>query len=137
LLLHTKNIQCKQKMETTKHRSALIIDDEYDICFLLSRILRNSNLAVRFVNSLDEGKEMLATIIPDILFLDNHLSDGFGIDFISYVKEKYPAIKVIMVTAHDTSEDRQMALQKGADVFISKPFSAAQIKDAIAKIMIN
>jgi two-component system, OmpR family, response regulator len=124
-------------METIKHRSALIIDDEYDICFLLSRILRTSNLAVRFVNSLDEGKEMLATIIPDILFLDNHLSDGFGIDFISYVKEKYPAIKVIMVTAHDTSEDRQMALQKGADVFISKPFSAAQIKDAIAKVMNN
>lgn len=121
-------------METTNKPSALIIDDEYDICFLLSRILRTSNLSVQFVNSLEDGRASLETSTPSILFLDNHLPDGYGIDFISYVKEKYPSTKVVMVTAHDTSEDRQKALQKGADVFIPKPFSAAQIKAAIEKI---
>jgi two-component system, OmpR family, response regulator len=121
-------------METTNKPSALIIDDEYDICFLLSRILRTTNLSVQFVNSLEDGKTSLETSTPGILFLDNHLPDGYGIDFISYVKEKYPSIKVVMVTAHDTNEDRQKALQKGADVFIPKPFSAAQIKAAIEKV---
>lgn len=121
-------------METTNKPSALIIDDEYDICFLLSRILRTSNLSVQFVNSLEEGRISLEASTPGILFLDNHLPDGYGIDFISYVKEKYPSTKVVMVTAHDTNEDRQKALQKGADVFIPKPFSAAQIKAAIEKV---
>lgn len=121
-------------METTNKPSALIIDDEYDICFLLSRILRTSNLSVQFVNSLEEGRVSLEASTPGILFLDNHLPDGYGIDFISYVKAKYPSTKVVMVTAHDTSEDRQKALQKGADVFIPKPFSAAQIKAAIEKV---
>ncbi len=123
-------------METTNNPSALIIDDEYDICFLLSRILRTNNLSVQFVNSLEDGKVLLEKTTPNVLFLDNHLPDGFGIDFISYVKEKYPATKVVVVTAHDTNEDRQKAFQKGADVFISKPFSAAQIKAAIEKVSI-
>lgn len=123
-------------MEHTKSPSALIIDDEYDICFLLSRILRTSNLSVQFVNSLEGGKQMLEKINPAVLFLDNHLPDGLGVDFIGYVKEKYPNTKVVMVTAHDTSEDRQKAMQQGADLFIPKPFSAAQIKAAIEKVAV-
>lgn len=123
-------------METTKNLSALIIDDEYDICFLLSKILHTNNLSVQFVNSLEDGKILLEKTHPNVLFLDNHLPDGLGVDFIGYVKENYPATKVVMVTAHDTSEDRQKALQKGADIFIPKPFSAAEIKAVIEKVNI-
>jgi two-component system, OmpR family, response regulator len=121
-------------MENTSGLTALIIDDEYDICYLLSRILRANKLDVQFVNSIAEGKSFLLKHKPNVLFLDNHLPDGYGIDFISYVKEKYPAIKIIMITAHDTNEDKQKALQQGADIFIAKPFSAVQIKTAIEKV---
>ena len=114
--------------------TALIIDDEYDICFLLSRILRNYNVDVQFVNSIKDGKDFLSKLSPNVLFLDNHLPDGFGIDFISYVKKEYPQTKIVMVTAHDTTEDRKKALQEGADVFISKPFSVSEIKTAIQQV---
>lgn len=114
--------------------TALIIDDEYDICFLLSRILRNNSLEVQFVNSITEGKSFLDKLSPNVLFLDNHLPDGYGIDFIKYVKKEHPETKIVMVTAHDTTEDRKRALQEGADVFISKPFSAAEIKTAIQQV---
>lgn len=114
--------------------TALIIDDEFDICFLLSRILRSNNLIVQFANSISEGKDSLSKLNPNVLFLDNHLPDGYGIDFISYVKEQYPETKIVMVTAHDTNEDRKRALEKGADVFISKPFSAAEIKNVIQQV---
>jgi DNA-binding NtrC family response regulator len=121
-------------MENTSELTALIVDDEYDICFLLSRILRANKLAVQFVNSIAEGKSSLLKHKPDVLFLDNHLPDGYGIDFISYVKQQYPATKIIMITAHDTNEDMKRALHEGADVFIAKPFSAQQIKTAIDKV---
>lgn len=121
-------------MEQDATLTALIIDDEYDICFLLSRILRNNNMDVQFVNSISEGKSHLTKFNPHVLFLDNHLPDGFGVDFISYVKREHPHIKIVMVTAHDTTEDRQKALQQGADVFISKPFSASEIKTAIQQV---
>lgn len=114
--------------------SALIIDDEYDICFLLSRILKSNNLEVEFANSISEGKDHLSRLHPNVLFLDNHLPDGYGIDFISFVKKQYPETKIVMVTAHDTSEDRKKALEQGADIFISKPFSAAEIKNAIQQM---
>jgi len=114
--------------------TALIIDDESDICFLLSNILRNNNLQVQFVNSINEGKSYLKENTPQLLFLDNHLPDGYGIDFISYVKKEHADIKIVMVTAHDTPEDRRKALQEGVDVFISKPFSASEIKRAIQQV---
>ena len=121
-------------MGNTSGLTALIIDDEYDICFLLSRILRANKLDVQFVNSIAEGKSSLLKHKPNVLFLDNHLPDGYGIDFISFVKEQYPATKIIMISAHDTNEDKHRAMQQGADVFIAKPFSAAQIKMAIDKV---
>ncbi len=114
--------------------TALIIDDESDICFLLSNILRNNNLEVQFVNSINEGKSYLRKNNPHLLFLDNHLPDGYGIDFISYVKKEHAETKIVMVTAHDTPEDRRKALMEGADVFISKPFSASEIKKAIQQV---
>lgn len=123
-----------QKMKNTSGLKALIIDDEYDICFLLSRILQTNNLEVQFVNSLSEGRSYLSQASPDLLFLDNHLPDGYGTEFISYVKENNPATKIVMITAHDTNEDRQKAMKEGADIFISKPFSAAQIRHAVENI---
>ena len=120
--------------EKKEPQTALIIDDESDICFLLSNILRNNKLNVKFVNSIGEGKLYLERVKPELLFLDNHLPDGYGIDFISYVKKEYADIKIIMVTAHDSPEDRKKALLQGADFFIAKPFSAAEIKNAIQKV---
>ena len=122
------------EIETKPALKALIIDDEYDICFLLSRILKNNNLDVQFANNISDGKNYLSKLTPDVLFLDNHLPDGYGIDFISYVKEQYPNTKIVMVTAHDTNDDRKKALELGADLFISKPFSAAEIKNAIQQV---
>ena len=122
------------EVENKKTHTALIIDDESDICFLLSNILRNNNLDVQFVNSINEGKSYLKRNSPQLLFLDNHLPDGYGIDFISYVKKEHADIKIVMVTAHDTPEDRKKALKEGADVFIAKPFSAAEIKKAILQV---
>ena len=124
----------ENEMKINPGLTALIIDDEYDICFLLSRILKAGNLEVQFVNSIAEGKSSLEKMNPSLLFLDNHLPDGYGIDFISYVKTQHPETKIVMVTAHDTNEDRKKALEQGADAFIAKPFSAAEIKNAVEKV---
>jgi len=117
--------------EKKDSNTALIIDDEVDICFLLSNILRSNKLDVKFVNSISEGKSYFKSTKPALLFLDNHLQDGYGVDFIRYVKKEYADTKIIMVTAHDTPEDRKKAMKEGADFFIAKPFSAAEIRHAI------
>ena len=111
--------------------TALIIDDENDICFLLSNILQKNNLRVTYVHSIAEGIVSLKQYEPSILFLDNYLPDGFGMDILSYVKKEHANTKIIMVTAHDTPEDRKIATQRGVNIFIAKPFTPDQIKIAL------
>ena len=124
----------EQTSDNPNPLTAIIIDDENDICFLLSNILRNNNIKVQFVNTIREGKSLLKNSTPDLLFLDNRLPDGYGVDFINYVKRENEDTKIIMVTAHDSPEDRKRALEEGADLFISKPFSAFEIRNAINQV---
>ncbi len=118
-------------MEIAKLRQidVLIIEDEEDICYLLSGILRKKNLNTSYVTTLFAAREVLMKRYPHILFLDNHLPDGYGVDFLSFIKRDYPNTKVIMITAHDTGDDKQKAIKEGADYFIGKPFT----RDTIIK----
>ncbi len=113
----------------------LIIDDEADICYLLSTLLKQKNLDAEYVNTLTDAAVALKNTTPEIIFLDNHLPDGLGMNFIEYIKSHYPSIKIVMITAHDTTADRQKALNEGADYFISKPFTRDMIYKTVEQLM--
>ncbi len=113
----------------------LIIDDETDICYLLSTLLKQKNLDAEYVNTLSDAALALKKETPEIIFLDNHLPDGLGMNFIEYIKQHYPSSKIIMITAHDTMADRQKALTEGADYFIGKPFTRDIIYKAVDQVM--
>ena len=119
----------------TEISKALIVDDEIDICFILSGIFKNRNVSTNYANSLAEAKVLMKKDPPSILFLDNHLPDGLGIQFLEYVKENYPETKVVMITAHDTPSDKRLALKNGADYFIGKPFSIKTVYQTIDELM--
>jgi two-component system, OmpR family, response regulator len=112
----------------------LIVDDELDICYLLSGMLKQRNFRTGFVNTLSDAIVALQTDTPSLLFLDNHLPDGFGLDFIPYVKKNYPEVKVIMITAHDSAAERNVAYRGGVDLFVAKPLNRKLIDDAIDKL---
>ncbi|MHA4806662.1 response regulator [Flavitalea flava] len=113
----------------------LIVDDELDICYLLSGMLKQRNFNAGFVNSISDAVIALQTDTPSLLFLDNHLPDGFGLDFIPYIKKNYPETKVIMITAHDSAAERNTAYKGGVDLFIAKPLNRKLINDAIDKLL--
>jgi two-component system, OmpR family, response regulator len=114
---------------------ALIIDDEMDICFLLGKILRAKNIQATYVNSISAATTALQITDPQIVFLDNHLPDGLGTDFLAVVKQQAPAAKVIMITAFDNYTDRNKALTNGADTFVPKPFTKEHIFNELEKLM--
>jgi two-component system, OmpR family, response regulator len=109
----------------------LIVDDELDICYFLSHNLTKRKFQTFYTHSLADAERNLAELNPSILLLDNHLPDGFGINFISTVRSKHPAIKIIMLTAHDTPQDRSKAYANGADFFLSKPFTIQEVNKVI------
>lgn len=109
----------------------LIVDDEPDICYFLSRNLSKRGFITAFSNSLAEAEKQLETNPPDILMLDNHLPDGRGIDFANKINYKYPDLKIIMITSHDIPEDRSTAYSNGIDFFLTKPFTIAEINQVV------
>ena len=115
---------------------ALIIDDETDICYLLKGILKYKNIDSAYATSITEGQLLLQEYHPAIIFLDNHLPDGFGIDHIRYLKQGHPFSKIVMITAHDTSSDREKAYREGVDYFIGKPFTRDIIIKTLEKIIL-
>lgn len=114
---------------------ALIIDDEIDICYLLSGILKQKNCQTHYVNNLADAVVELKNSSPVIVFLDNHLPDGLGIEFVDHIKKNYPATKIIMITAYDTIADRQQAISMGVDIFIGKPFTKEAINSAMEALI--
>jgi len=123
--VETKN----QKIET------LIIDDDYDICYLISALLNERGIHSSFVHSLSEAKASLKAYNPSVIFLDNHLPDGLGIEFVEYIHETYPQAKVIIVTGHDIAMDINNVLSKGVIDIIKKPFTKERIYSTLDKVI--
>jgi two-component system OmpR family response regulator len=109
----------------------LIVEDEIDICFLLTGILRRKSLRTSYVNSIQAASKVLEIQNPSILFLDNNLPDGCGVDSIRDMKNGHPLMTIIMITADDSPVNRNNALKAGADFFIGKPFTTDAINKTI------
>ena len=123
------------KNTESNHLDALIIDDEQDICFLLGNVLKNRNIGSKYVNNLKDAAEILEENDPEVIFLDNHLPDGLGVNFISFIKRFHPLTKIVMITAHDTISDKMKAFKEGVDYFIGKPFSKESVNSIMEQIM--
>jgi two-component system, OmpR family, response regulator len=116
-------------------KNILIVDDEMDICYLLGGILKRKNYDAAFANTISDAQKAIDKSPPCLLILDNRLPDGLGMDFIPYVKENYPSVKILMVTAYDTTSDKLMAYSKGADFFMAKPLNRELVSSAIDKLL--
>jgi DNA-binding response OmpR family regulator len=112
----------------------LVVEDEGDICLLLELLLVDRRTVVDHVHNLRDAKEFLKQEQPTLVLLDNRLPDGLGIDFIGFLKEEYPQIKIIMITGVDgIAEDAVLAT--GADRFISKPFTQSKLQESIDHVL--
>ena len=111
-------------------KKVLIIEDEGEMCLLLNIILDDKELDLDHVKTLKTATEYLNVKDPSVVILDNKLPDGFGVDFISYIKANHPAVRIIMISGYGASA-KDVALANGADAFIEKPFTKSQIYDSI------
>lgn len=106
---------------------ALIVDDEEDICFLLSAYLRRFYMRVECAKTLAEGLALAEKLQPELLVLDNNLPDGIGIQLIPDFKKMCK--KILVISAMNNLGEQ--AIQSGADHFLAKPVSFQDIDDFI------
>jgi len=112
----------------------LIVEDEGDMSLLLELLLDNEKMVVDHVHNLCDARDFVEKEQPTLILLDNRLPDGLGIDFVGYLKVRYPQIKIIMMSGVD-AEAEDAALATGADRFLCKPFTKMQLHESIGKVL--
>ena len=114
-------------------KKVLVVEDEGEMGLLLNMILNEKDFELDYVSNLLSADEYLQKEEPSVIILDNKLPDGFGVDFISYIKKKYSDIKIIMISGFASVKD--LALENGADMFFEKPFSKDELNKSISKLV--
>jgi DNA-binding response OmpR family regulator len=114
-------------------KKVLIIDDETDLCLLLRDYFLRKNYSVSVSHTLNEGRMLLKTINPDILFLDNNLPDGTGWSIAPQIADEYTSTYIVLVSAfHPTAPD--MPLNAKFRI-IEKPISMADLNKQFAELV--
>jgi len=114
-------------------KNILIIEDEDDLCWLLSNILKDKGYNVSIANTISKGVACLKEL-PDLVFLDLKLPDGDGMDIISKIDEISPESLVTIISAYGSKEVMDEVMKKGVYSFIDKPFAEENILRTIEQI---
>ncbi len=106
----------------------LVVDDEANICALLSATLRLTGFEVRVAGSGQEALAAAAEFEPDLVVLDVMLPDLDGFEVAQRLRATgQPPVPVLFLTARDAVEDRISGLTIGADDYVTKPFSLEEV----------
>jgi two-component system OmpR family response regulator len=121
-------------VQKTDAKKILIIEDEGDMCLILNIMLTGKEMELDHVKNLAAAKEYLNNEQPSVIILDNKLPDGMGVDFISFVKQKHPDVKIVMISGYsDAAKD--IALDNGADKFLEKPFTKESLYKSVKELL--
>lgn len=117
-------------------KRVLLAEDEPNIAESITFLLERAGFEVTVEN---DGRGALDAVMadsPDVLVLDVMLPglDGYEILRTLRADRDCESLPVLMLTAKGQREDREMALKCGADLFITKPFSNAEIVSAVRKL---
>ena len=106
----------------------LMIEDSPSLTEVYKAYLADTHYQIVAVERLGTAHATLGAFKPDIILLDIELPDGNGMDFLADVASSENAPKVVVMTAHGTSNMAIDAIRQGAFDFLTKPFDAARLK---------
>ena len=115
----------------------LLVDDDPDLLNLLSIRLNASGYDVDTVNSAESALNYLDLERPQLVISDLRMSGMCGMELFEKVFAKYPALPVIILTAHGTIPDAVSAVQRGVFGYLTKPFDSKNLLAQIRKALNN
>ena len=115
-------------------RTILLIEDETAISEPLASALQREGFDPVVAGTVAEGLELFEKRSPDLVLLDVMLPDGDGRDVLRTIRET-SRTPVVMLTARGEEMDRVLGLELGADDYVTKPFSAAELAARIRAVL--
>lgn len=112
----------------------LVVDDEKSICSTIEAAMKSVG---HFVEVADSGELALALMrkqAPEILLTDLRMDGMSGLDLLGKVREYFPSVTVVIMTAYGTIDTAVAAMRNGAYDYLVKPFTPEQLEHLIQKI---
>jgi len=109
----------------------LVIDDEPDICELLSLTLGRMDIRAETAIDVASAKTLLKSHSFDLCLTDMRLPDGDGLELVAWMQLNAPNVPVAVITAHGNVETAVQALKLGAFDFISKPLDLNYLRSIV------
>ncbi len=112
----------------------LLVDDDTELCELVTEYLEGEGLAVESVHDGAAGLERCLAAGPDLVILDVMLPQLGGFAVLAKIRER-SRVPVIMLTARGEEVDRIVGLEMGADDYLAKPFNPRELAARIRAIL--
>ena len=116
-------------------RPVWIVDDDRSIRWVFEKALSREGIEYRSFASAREALDALASGPPQVLISDIRMPGQSGIELLQQVKEKHPAVPVIVMTAYSDLESAVAAFQGGAYEYLPKPFDVDQAVELIRRAL--
>jgi len=103
-------------------RELLVVDDEPKITSALKALFEEKGFHVSTAPSIQAALKQFHDTPPEVILLDLRLPDGSGLDLLSKLKEQYPSLRAVVISALADQQTIQEAMDRGASSYLTKPF---------------
>jgi DNA-binding NtrC family response regulator len=111
----------------------LVVDDEKNMRLSLQTVLKDEGYAARAVESAEEALELLPREEFFMVITDARLGGMSGYDFLARMRNQWPELPVLMITAYATPKLAVEAIKSGAIDYVAKPFAPEELLHAVAR----
>src|SRR5688572_24680420 len=109
----------------------LLIDDEADVQYSFRRLFDSPEIEVSTANSGEEGIALVPRVKPDLVIMDIRMGGISGLETLRRLRDSYPKLLVIMMTAYGTTQTAIEAMKLGAYDYLLKPFDVPRLKEIV------
>ncbi len=111
---------------TNNRNKILIVEDDVNIRSIIRTLLESNSYQAICASSYNEGITLFYSYQPDVVILDLGLPDRDGTEFIDEVRKRY-LVPILVLSARGADRDKVTALDKGANDYVTKPFSSPEL----------
>jgi two-component system phosphate regulon response regulator PhoB len=116
-------------------RTVLIVDDDDSVRALLRITLPDEDFLVIEAEDGDLAMQRIGDSKPDLVLLDWSMPGRHGALVLDDVRQRYPELPVIVLTAENRQPHRELARSLGANVFLTKPFSPLEVIETVERLL--
>lgn len=115
----------------TSNQPILVVDDQKNMCWILSKILAQAGFSVETANTAGEALSIVASKKISAAIIDYRLSDKNGLQLLKQIKEANSNFPAILITSYGSKELREEAEKAGFVKYFDKPFNNQALLEAL------